>query len=260
MSKPGNMKTPNSSGDEFLIPLFRGSKVDVFTTCRGEINNSGDPYSGFSLCNYTGDAEEHVDACRRMLADRLGVDASGIVVPRQTHGSRCETVCGPAGQDADLYGVDALVTSGAGVVIGINTADCLPVVLVDDVRGVAGVAHAGWRGALAGVVQETVRKMLCLGAELDAVEAFMGPCICTGCFEVGDEVSSRFPTANVRCFGKPHVDLAGYVRDRLLDSGVSVIHLPRECTRCNPTKYYSARAMGIASGRNLTFAVVKKKS
>lgn len=245
---------------DFLISLHRGRTIDVFTTMRDDLSDSENPYSGFSLCDYTGDSAEHTALCRHRLAEAVGVEENDIVMPRQTHGSKCVVVAeSDVVTASELYGVDALVTSCRGKVIGVNTADCLPVVLIDEINGVSGVAHAGWRGALAGVVQSALDGMLSQGASLDSIEAFMGPCICAECFEVGDEVASQFPAGNVKMMSKPHVDLAGYVADLLESAGIKGdrIHRPKECTKCNSEKYFSARASGVASGRNFTFAVIK---
>ncbi len=253
------MKILNPKVADFLIPLFRGDKVDIYTTSRGAMYNGENPYSGFSLCHYTGDSPEHYDTCRRILSERLGVDYGDIIIPRQTHGAKCLAVSGYSIDDSTLYGVDGLVTAIRRKVIGVNTADCLPVAMVDDVQGIVGVAHAGWRGALNGVVEATLETMLGSGASIEQIQVFMAPCICSDCFEVGEEVASQFPVRNVSMKTKPHVDLAGYVRDRLVKKGVgeSQVHLPEECTKCNPEKYFSARALGVASGRNFTFAVIK---
>ncbi|MCM1505012.1 MAG: polyphenol oxidase family protein [Muribaculum sp.] len=253
------MRIPNHKVTDFLIPLFLGEKVDVFTTSRGVEYNGENPYSGFSLCHYTGDSPAHYQECRRLLSICFDVASGEILAPRQTHGSKCIVVNG-AEVDGDLLeGVDGLVTARRGRIVGVNTADCLPVVMVDDEQGIAGVAHAGWRGALNGIVQSTLGEMLECGASIGRIKVFMAPCICPGCFEVGPEVAALFPAKNQYMDAKPHVDLAGYVGDCLVEMGVreSMIHLPKECTKCNPEKYFSARASGIASGRNFTFAVIK---
>lgn len=259
MKKRGSMKTPANKSDDFLIPLYRGRRIDVYTTCRGELSESENPYDGFSLCHYTDDSVEHVESCKTQLSKCLDVPVDRIVVPRQVHGIDCRYVDGIGSDGLMPEGVDAVVTDIPGLAVGVNTADCLPVVLVDEDHGVVGVVHAGWRGALAGVVHSAVGEMCRRGASTGEMEVFMGPCICVDCFEVGEEVSSRFPVKNVIFKEKPHVDLAGYVHDMLIGEGVADerIHLPKECTKCNPWKYFSARASGIKSGRNFTFAVIR---
>lgn len=258
MTKLGNMATLSNKCNDFLIPLKSVGRIRVYTTCRAGFESVDDSYSGFSLCHYTGDRPEHFMSCRQSLADRMGIPEENLIIPRQTHGCLCRVIDRTPFPETELEGVDGLVTSLPDVVIGVNTADCLPVVMTDEDNGVVGVAHAGWRGALGGVVQSTLEAMLGSGADVGSVKVIMGPCICTECFEVGREVASQFPSANVVEYDKPHVDLAGYVRDRLMECGVRPenISLPGDCTRCRPELYFSARAMGVASGRNFTFAVM----
>ena len=132
----------------------------------------------------------------------------------------------------------------------------MPVVFNDPVAGVIGVAHAGWRGALGGITDAAIEAMVAAGATPHDIRAAMGPCICVSCFEVGEEVASLFPEEVVVRDGvKPHVDLPRYVRNRLLASGLTDanIAMPRACTKCQPHRYFSARNLGIASGRVFTF-------
>lgn len=248
---------------ELTPPDAEGAKA--YTTLRGPGATADDPYSGFSLCTYTGDTAAHTDACRAMLAEALSIRADHIIIPRQTHSAHCLTIDsgGDLPSEETLYGVDALVTSQPGIAIGIQTADCLPLAAIDRRHGVVGVAHAGWRGAVGGVVQQMISRMLEAGASAADIEAYTGPCIGRCCFEVGPEVASQFPEKYVSLTdtttGKAHVDLAGFVAGVLRSLGVpdGSIHLWADgCTRCgSPSLYYSARRLGINSGRHLTLAV-----
>lgn len=222
-------------------------------TSRGDVTDD-DPYSGFNLCHYTGDNPEHVADCRNALLQVS--EANALVVPRQTHSTRVHVVTHPS--DTSLEEVDALVTSLPNVIIGVNTADCVPVVLSDPVTKVIAVAHAGWRGAFGGIVTRTVEQMMALGAVPARIRAAMGPCICQDCFEVGEEVAERFPSVVVQRMPgqRPHVDLTRFVALQLTESGLAPenIAMPPACTRCSPILYFSARALGINSGRCFSFA------
>lgn len=233
-------------------------------TSRGDTDGAAaTPYSEFNLCHYTGDTQRHVAECRGRLAAWLGVSEDNIVVPRQTHSAEVRFIGSvPVGPDL-IEGVDALVTTLKGVAIGVSTADCVPVALVDDNAGVAGVAHAGWRGALGGVVLRLVEEMLRRGADLSGLRAFFGPAICSGCFEVGEEVAAHFPDEYVVRkpeWPRPHVDLPGFVAGQLRGIGLSPGHVvpftPDLCTRCHPERYFSARKSGVESGRNFTFVIL----
>lgn len=233
-------------------------RVSVWLTSRGNVTSS--PYSGVNLCHYTGDDPEHVSWSRGLLADEAGIGVDRIIIPRQTHSTECRVIDHLPVAAADIEGVDALVTTLRGVGIGVSTADCVPVVMTDAEAGVVGVAHAGWRGAVAGIVERTLDTMVSLGADAGRLKVLIGPCICVDCFEVGDEVAAQFPeSCVVRGEGRPHVDLPGYVRQQLIARGVAdtTITMPVACTLCHPDTYFSARASGIASGRNFTMVMLE---
>ncbi|MGM9822335.1 MAG: polyphenol oxidase family protein [Muribaculaceae bacterium] len=227
------------------------------STLRGDVVQ-GDPYSGFSVCHYTGDNPEHVAVCRRELCSRLGVDTDHLIVPRQTH-SVSVLYIGPEEPLPVVAGrldeVDAIVTDRPGIVVGVNTADCVPVVLVDSIGRRGAVIHAGWRGAVAGIVPRTLDEMTARGSRPADIRAFIGPCIRVEDFEVGEEVAARFPECCVdRSYGeRPHVDLSGFVARQLADVGVTAVTPPAASTLSHPDKYFSARALGISSGRIFTF-------
>lgn len=250
----------------WLTCLASTSGYQVMFTSRGGDGNQKSPYVDFNICHYTGDDPAHVAASRRMLIKELGLDAGSLIVPRQTHSANVRVIDSLPVDPAAIEGVDALVTRMPEVVVGVSTADCVPVVIVDEQAGVAGVAHAGWRGALGGVVDNTVGAMLELGADASRMDVFFGPAICCDCFEVGEEVAVRFPDEYVvrrAEWPRPHVDLPGYVAGRLLSAGVPSERIrnfsPDLCTRCHPDRYFSARIAGVESGRNFTFVMLKRR-
>ena len=144
---------------------------------------------------------------------------------------------------------DAMVTDRAGLLLGILTADCAPVLFADADAGVIGAAHAGWRGALAGVTDSTVAAMERLGARRGHIHAAVGPCIAQASYEVDDSFRSRFlddDRDNRRFFvngpaSKPHFDLEGYVVHRLLAAGVGEVEALNVDTYVNPDRFYSFR-------------------
>lgn len=230
--------------------------VRAYVTGRGEADES--PYSAFNPCHYTGDDEAHVAESRKDLADYLGIAENHIVLPRQTHSTECRVITEVPVDASVLEGVDALVTRLPGVAIGVSTADCVPVLLVDPDAKIIAAAHAGWRGAIGGVIENCVSRMIELGANPAVMKAAIGPCICADCFEVGEEVACRFPeSCVVRGGAKPHVDLSLYVKQTLMKCGLAedAVAMLQSCTRCHPDRYFSARAMGVNSGRNFTFII-----
>lgn len=141
---------------------------------------------------------------------------------------------------------DALATRRRGLVLGIVTADCAPVLLADAQNGVIGAAHAGWKGAHGGVIEEVVDAMERLGARRDAICAAVGPCIAQASYEVDAGFRDRFERGELHFFapGRPdhfQFDLGGYVAHRLGKSGVSKIELLASDTYTQPGRFYSFR-------------------
>lgn len=181
--------------------------------------------------------------------------AAGAVLPGaplagvyQVHSPDCVTLSAPW-SDADRPRADALATSQPGVLLGIITADCAPVLLADREAGVIGAAHAGWRGAFDGVIENTVAAMVALGARADAIEAAIGPCIAQASYEVDAAFRERFLSVsaeNRRFFapGQPghwQFDLPGYVAVRLDAAGVLRVDSLGLDTYAAPDRYFSFR-------------------
>ena len=249
----------------FIKPLLG---VEAFSTTRGEVDRRN-AYSGVNLCDYVGDDALRVLDARLTLAMQLSVDLDDLVMPRQTHSCRVAVIderfraLDIDKQEAALEGVDALVTSLKGVVIGVNTADCVPIVLVDGQAGVIAVAHAGWRGTVGRIGEAVVKEMCRQGASADHIQAALGPSICQECFEVGDEVVEAFKQAHFNlddivtrnaATGKAHIDLRAANRAVLVAAGVPEgnINESRHCSRCEHDRFFSARRLGINSGRTFT--------
>ena len=145
---------------------------------------------------------------------------------------------------------DAMVTQQAGRILGITTADCVPILLADPIARVIGAAHAGWRGARAGVVENTLAAMVTLGAQPAHIVAVIGPCIAQASYELGPERVAQFlndtPT-NGRYFvpsaktGHCYFDLPGYVKDRLRAGKVGAVADMGCNTYTDPERFYSYR-------------------
>lgn len=250
--------------------------VEAFSTTRGQIK-AGKPYSGVNLCDYVGDDALRVLDARISLAMQVGVDLDDLVMPRQTHSCRVAVIdeqfrsMDIDKQEHALEGVDALVTTLNGVVIGVNTADCVPILLVDEQAGVIAVAHAGWRGTVGRIASHVVDEMCRMGACADRIFVTMGPSICQDCFEVGDEVVEAFDKARFDlkaivkrndATSKAHIDLRAANRDVLVAAGVPAaqIVLSHHCSRCEHEHFFSARRLGINSGRTFTGIINQKRN
>jgi len=144
---------------------------------------------------------------------------------------------------------DALVSAVPGIALAVMTADCAPVLLADPVAGVVGAAHAGWRGALDGIIEATVAGMVAIGARPERIAAAVGPTISQAAYEVGPEFLDRFRDADpdaLRHFAggageRPHFDLPGYVLARLRAAGVGAARWTGHCTYRDPGLFFSYR-------------------
>lgn len=165
-----------------------------------------------------------------------------LVAVHQVHGDRC--VVAGDWPDDDRPHADALVTDRPGVLLGILTADCAPVLLADRDAGVIGAAHAGWRGALAGITDSVIAGMAALGAQRARIRAAVGPCIAQPSYAVDATFRDRFlaaDPANDRFFAEgPRFDLRAYVADRLRAAGVTAEALDLD-TYADPAAFYSYR-------------------
>lgn len=177
---------------------------------------SAAPYDQLNLGGAVGDDPHAVRANRARAAVELGLDPAAVVWMNQVHGREVAVVDRPWHGD-DLPGVDAVVTDRRGLALAVLTADCTPVLLADPVAGIAGAAHAGRPGLVAGVVPAVVEAMVKRGAEPARIIAYTGPAICGRCYEVPEgmrsDVAAVVPEARATTsWGTPAVDVtAGYV-------------------------------------------------
>jgi len=203
-----------------------------------------------SLNTGIGSGEDaRVIATNRARADDAVLPGAALVGVYQVHGRACIPVTTPWADDARPH-ADALVTDRPGILLGILTADCVPVLLADVAAGIVGAAHAGWKGALAGVTDATVEAMVALGAERAAITAAIGPCIARASYEVDaplmeavcgdDPANERFFTPGVRA-ARWQFDLEAYVAARLAGAGVTRVEMLGLDTYARPQDFFSFR-------------------
>ena len=193
------------------------------------------------------DDREAIAENRRRAIDALFPEAD-LATVHQVHSPEVVHATRPWAHD-DRPHADAMVTDRPRLLLGILTADCAPVLFADAEAGVVGAAHAGWRGALAGVTDSTVAAMEQLGARRDRISATVGPCIAQASYEVDEGFRIRFVEqdgANARFFttgvsGKPHFDLPGYVVHRLLAAGIEQVEALHLDTYADEDRFYSFR-------------------
>ena len=249
-----------------MLEYNTSDNIRAFSTYRGE---GSDNYAGFNITHYCGDSDEHVTACRKELCEQLGIEDNNLILPRQTHGKK--TACIDSGftrlskeeKTEFLHGVDAIVTDMPQTCIGVSTADCIPLLMYDNVKGVIAAVHAGWRGTVADIAGECLITMYNrYNCQPGDIRVIIGPGISLDSFEVGNEVydefadakfpmeeiARRFPADNGE---KWHIDLWEANRLQLMKRGIRKEHITIAgiCTYKNHKEFFSARRSGINSGR-----------
>ncbi|GAB2750012.1 peptidoglycan editing factor PgeF [Amycolatopsis magusensis] len=203
----------------------------VVTTRAGGASRA--PYESFNLGDHVGDDEAAVAANRRRLAAELGLAEGDLAWMEQVHGRTVTVVDEAGGPPAEA--TDALVTARPGVALVALVADCVPVLLGDPENGVVAAVHAGRVGARVGVIPAALDAMKSAGAELDRVEALLGPAICGECYEVpkamADDVEAHLPGSACKSRnGTPGVDLRAGLWRQLADAGIAKIGVDPRCT------------------------------
>jgi purine-nucleoside/S-methyl-5'-thioadenosine phosphorylase / adenosine deaminase len=212
-----------------------GVSQGVYATLNGGVGSS--------------DAPDKVAENRARMAAALGVAPERLLTAYQIHSPDVVVVDRPWTADKRPR-ADAIVTRTPRLAIGVSTADCGPLLLADAEAGVIGAAHAGWRGALTGVIEAAVAAMEELGAERARVVAALGPTIRQPNYEVGPEFVARFLAAdagNARYFeaspreGHAMFDLAGYIAARVQRAGIGTFEDLALCTFAEPERFFSYR-------------------
>ena len=232
------------------LPLWRPeepspSAVLLFSTRRGGVSRA--PFDDLNLGRSTQDDPAAVAENRSRILHRAGYDPSRLATAGQCHGTRVTEAQAP-GHHPEC---DALVTRVPGVVLAVTTADCMSILY--SAPGAVAAVHSGWRGTADGMPVRALEAVCRLaGCASDAVQVAIGPAIRGCCYEVGDDVASRFPAEAVRATsGRPRLDLpcaaslalraAGVRTESLTDTGA--------CTSCDPALYFSHRRDHGRTGR-----------
>ncbi|MCK0095632.1 peptidoglycan editing factor PgeF [Yoonia sp. F2084L] len=229
--------------DIITDPLLEGTPHGFFTRLGGA---SSGVFAGLNCGFGSSDQHEIVAINRGRVAKMLHVDPDHLVGVHQIHSADAVAVTGPV---TPAPKADGLVTATEGVALAILTADCQPVLFADAKARVIGAAHAGWKGALHGVLEATIEQMEALGAVRDNMTAVIGPSISQANYEVGPDFRETFIAANAsfdRFFvpGKAdrfHFDLPAFGLDQLKQAGIKRAAWTHHCTYDDPTRFYSYR-------------------
>lgn len=278
-----NLTTLNTLMNKPELHFYElANNVVAFSSTRHSGVSKGN-YAAFNINRYCGDAPEDIEQNRKSLANCLEIDVNKLIVPHQIHSDSSRIIANeyfklPANiREQIIEGVDAVMTNELNVCIGVSTADCIPILLYDTKYHAAAAIHAGWRGTVKHIVQKTIKEMgIVYQTKPQELQVVIGPGISLQNFEVGDEVYEQFANA---CFDmeriarrfrvmqpkegelplKWHLDLKlsnridmetmGVLPQNIIDEGI--------CTYDNTNDYFSARKLGVDSGRIYNGIILK---
>ena len=263
----------NTLLDYKLSPVttaFSTTRVSPHPLSPEEVKEKGN-YAAFNVTHYCGDAPERVQKNKQWLCDTLHIQLNQLWLPRQTHTANVQCIDTPflsksATEQVDLLqDVDALITNLPQQCIGVSTADCVPILIFDEVHHAIAAIHAGWRGTVSKIAQHALQQMtLHYNTSPQHCKAIIGPSISVEAFEVGEEVVQQFLQAgfpqNIISHSpryatpRPHIDLWAANSWLLEQVGIplSNIQIAGICTFSHSDTFFSARKLGINSGRIFT--------
>jgi polyphenol oxidase len=231
-------------------------------------------YTSFNLSPFSGDDRAHFEENKRILCKKIGIETNHLIIPYQTHGTEIreidETFFRLSNEDKIQYlnGVDALFTKLSNVCIGVTTADCVPLIFFDPILKIIAVAHAGWRGTCARITEKTVLTMIeKFNCQPKDILVAIGPSISQNVYEVGKEVVNRFENTgfetseiiefknsssflNLWKANQQSLEKVGILKKNIEISGI--------CTFTEHEKFFSARRLGVNSGRMLSGILLRK--
>jgi YfiH family protein len=251
LERAGFLWRESKEGVRALVcaPLEQDGFANAFSTRGGGVSLY--PEGSLNLAGFDEDSAENIRENRRRFTYLLG-ESWTLAACRQVHGSDVRVVREAADAESENERCDALTTGAAGVLLGVKTADCVPVLLADVRSGACAAVHAGWRGTLAEIVRRALASMREeFGTEAQDVRAAIGPAARACCYEVGAEVieafRAKFPHAETLFThtreGHALADIQKANRDQLVDAGVGAerIHTLPLCTICRPDLFFSYR-------------------
>ena len=244
--------------------------VAFSTTRRGGFSTGA--YGEFNINRYCGDNAETIGKNRALLCQQLGISDDRLIMPHQVHLTQSVQIdeaffaLSEEDRQTRLEGIDAVMTNLTDVCIGVSTADCIPLLIYDSRQHTVAAVHAGWRGTVQRIAQQTIADMTAAyGSQPADLRVQIGPGISLDSFEVGDEVYDAFAAASFdmksisRREAKWHIDLPKCNRLQLIAAGIPETHISvaNICTVKQSDTFFSARRLGIQSGRIFTGIICK---
>ncbi len=257
-------------------PVFRAPVLELAGIGHGFFGRCGDLSTGIyasrnappDTAERSDDAAKCVATNRARIADTMAVSAANLVGLHQIHSAKAVLADAPW-QDGPPK-ADAVVSKTPGLALSIITADCAPILLADAKAGIIGAAHAGWRGAKAGIIEQAVKTMVALGAEAKNIHAAIGPCIAQQSYEVGPEFVDEFTkcdTSHSRFFVRGgddrwQFDLKGFCAHQLHRAGVGKVETLPHDTCAQENEFFSYRRATLRGesdyGRNISVILVQQ--
>ncbi|VBB48210.1 conserved hypothetical protein [uncultured Paludibacter sp.] len=256
-----------------LLSQFK--EINHFTSTRNSGVSEGN-FSSLNLGLYSTDKQEFIQENFNLLFNFTGIKPEQLFIPHQTHSDEIIVI------DEDfltktretqqflLYGKDGLITKISDIYIGVTTADCVPILIYDPKQKAVAAVHAGWRGTCSKILSKTIEKMQSeFNSHPDDLFAVFGPSISVDVYNVGNELVDEFQKTGFdtkEIFqlkdGKYHLDLWKANRNLLLEKGLKKenIEISGHCTFSEPDKFFSARKLGIKSGRMISVIGLKPLS
>lgn len=239
------------------VELERDRFANAFSTRGGGVSPL--PEAALNLAGFENDAAENIYENRRRFVNVLGIDWHLMTVV-QVHGANVHLIRSHADAQPNTFRADALITDLPDMLLGVKTADCVPILLGDARTGACAAVHAGWRGTLAGIVSQTINLMTAeFGSKPADLRAAIGPAALACCYEVGPEVIDAFlrQDSTAESFftpthhGHARVDLHEANRRQLLAAGLHAerVHLAPLCTMCRTDLFFSHRREQLSLGR-----------
>lgn len=232
-------------------PLEEAGFLNAFSTRFGGVSNL--PKDSLNLTHFKGDEKEHVEENRRRFLKAIGAEDTTVITARQTHSNeRCfiKSIAQAKGAQQEC---DALMTKLKGVLLGIQTADCLPVLIASPKTGMMAAIHAGWRGTAGRITERTMADlMLAYGVNTRECIAALGPVACVECYEIGEDVIERYKqefrywrnlVVNFKESGKAHLDVRAANIQQLIYCGITEdrIYTAPYCTMHQNELFFSYR-------------------
>ena len=239
----------------FLVcePLELAGFLNAFSTRRGGVSPL--PVDALNLAQFGGDTKENVAENRRRFLKAISAEKATIITARQTHSVERASITSASGANGAQPDCDAMISKVAGILLAIQTADCLPILIGDPVSGVMAAIHAGWRGTAGRIAERTVADLMRQGVDPRNAIAALGPAACVECYEVGQEVIDRYKRefgywrnllSNFKDGAKAGLDIRAANVQQLTFCGFGEdrIHVAEYCTMHDNDLFFSYRREG----------------